>query len=538
MNRQTVSKPFKNGVKNDIIAITNQEENGGFVMGYVEGTGREQVQLLAFDEMVAEDSMARLIDRFIEVCDLKKMGFSHTKPEQIGRPSYDPRSMSKLYVYGYENGVRSSRKLEKETQRNIEVMWLMDGLKPDHKTIAEFRRQNIRPLQKLFHEFVKLCKSWDLIGGELIAVDGTKIKASNNKKMNFSRKKLDARLEHIDEQIREYLTGMDENDQKEEKTTANVPEKLQTLLERKKLYESYREQLNISGENEISLVDPDARLMGNNRGGVDMAYNVQSAVDDKHDLIIEYDVSKNPSDQNQLGIMVKKVRGRIKIKRFTVLADKGYYNGADLLRVKKQKVSAIVSRQNTSNPKDQSEKFYTENFTYDSAKDEYTCPTGKILHPHNKKNAKRRNFFNKTACADCPNRADCTKGKSPYRTVTRREYSKIYEETDKRTQENMELYKRRQQIVEHPFGTIKHTMRGNYFLLRTRRKVRSEVALLFLGYNLKRVIKVLGFQGVMDRLNSLSKKSVAIFQVIAVDFLRLLFGIANLDNIGEAATAF
>jgi transposase len=507
-------------------------------MSYVEGTSREQVLMLAFDEMVAEDSMARLIDRFIEVCDLKKLGFSHTVPKQTGRPSYDPKSMTKLYVYGYENSVRSSRKLEKETNRNVEVMWLMNGLKPDHKTIAEFRRQNIRPLQKLFHEFVKLCKSWDLIGGELIAVDGTKIKASNNKKMNFSRKKLDARLEHIDEQIQEYLTGMDENDQKEEKTTANEPDKLQKLLERKEIYENYIKQLNASGENEISVVDPDARLMGNNRGGVDMAYNVQSAVDGKHDLIIEYDVSKNPSDQNQLGDMVKKVRGRIKIKHFTVLADKGYYNGADLQRVKKQKVSAIVSRQNPSHPKDQSEKFYTENFTYDPAKDVYTCPTGKILHPHNKKTAKRRYFFNKSACADCPHRDDCTKGDNPYRTVTRSEYIKIYEETDKRTQENMALYKRRQQIVEHPFGTIKHTMQGNHFLLRTRRKVRSEVALLFLGYNLKRVVKILGFKGLMERLNSLSKKSAAIFESVAAIFLKLRSKLKDVDNIGRAAMAF
>ena len=179
--------------------------------------------------------------------------------------------MTKLYLYGYENGIRSSRKLEIETHRNIEVMWLMNNLKPDHKTIAEFRRQNIRPIQKLFHEFVRLCKSWDMIGGELIAVDGTKIKASNNKKMNFSRKKLDARLAHIDEQIKEYLIGMEESDRQEEQKTEHAPDMLQKLLERKELYESYKSQLNASGKNELSVVDPDARLMGNNRGGVDMA---------------------------------------------------------------------------------------------------------------------------------------------------------------------------------------------------------------------------------------------------------------------------
>ena len=265
-------------------------------MGYVEGTNRDQTMMMTYDDLVENESMVRLIDRFVEISNLEKMGFGRTIPAETGRPSYDPAAMTKLYLYGYENGIRSSRKLERETHRNVEMMWLMNGLRPDHKTIAEFRRQNIRPIQKLFHEFVRLCKSWDLIGGELIAVDGTKIKAGNNKKMNFSRKKPDARLEHIDEQIKEYLSGIEENDRNEEQTAAPIIPKMQKLLERKELYESYKARLDASGENEISVVDPDARLMGNNRGGVDMAYNVQSAVDGKNDLIVEYDVSLNPSD--------------------------------------------------------------------------------------------------------------------------------------------------------------------------------------------------------------------------------------------------
>jgi len=482
-------------------------------MGFIEGTDREQMMMLSYEDMVAEDSMVRLIDRFVDICDLEQLGFKRTEPKPNGRPAYPAGPMAKLYVYGYESGIRSSRKIETEAHRNVEVMWLMKGLKPDHKTIAEFRRQNIRPLQKLFREFVKLCKSWGLIGGELIAVDGTKIKASNNKKMNFSRKKLDARLQHIDNQIQEYLIGIEENDQREEKSTVNVLDKIKELAERKKQYEGYVKKLEAKGENEISLVDPDARLMGNNRGGVDVAYNIQSAVDGQHDLIIAFDVSLNPSDQNQLNSMVKKVRykGRLTKKSFTVLADKGYYNGADLLRLKRQKVTAIVSRQNPSAPVGQPEKFHTENFTYDPKTDSCTCPMGQVLQVHNKKSAKRRNFFNKTACADCPHRKECTKDDNLYRTVTRNEYSKIYEEADKRFLANKELYKRRQQIVEHPFGTIKHTMHGGYFLLRTRRKVRSEVALLFLGYDLKRVLKILGFKEFMRRLESLSHSIFSLF---------------------------
>ena len=498
-------------------------------MGYVIGESRDQVMMLALDDMVAEDSMVRIIDRFIEVCDLKRPGFTNTEPSQLGRPSYEPGTMTKLYVYGYENGTRTSRKLERETYRNVEVMWLMNGLKPDHKTISEFRRMNTRPLQKLFREFVKLCRSRELIGGELVAVDGTKIKASNNKKMNFSRKKLDARLKHIDEQIKKYLDEMEANDRQEEQETVNSPEKLKKLLEHKELYESYKAQLEKSGENELSAVDPDARLMGNNRGGVEMAYNVQSAVDGENKLIIEYDVSTNPSDQNQLGKMVKKIKGKLTKKHFTVLADKGYYNGEDLLRVKHQKVNAIVSRQKPSNPKGQPEEFHTEKFTYNPQNDTYTCPIGEILYPHSKKTVKRRNFFNKTACSKCPHQNDCVKGDRAYRTVTRSEYSKIYEETDKRTRENMELYKLRQQIVEHPFGTIKHTMNGGHFLLRTRRKVRSEVALLFSGYNLKRVMNILGFKELMRRLDSLFLSQQLCFGTWLLIFSKLypVFGKSN-----------
>jgi len=478
-------------------------------MGYKEGTNRDQAIIITYEELIDPESIVRLIDRFVEVNDLNKLGFSNTVPAQTGRPSYNPVAMTKLYLYGYENGIRSSRKLETETKRNIEAIWLMNGLKPDHKTIAEFRRQNIRPLQKLFHEFVMLCKSWDLVGGELIAVDGTKIKASN--KMNFSRKKLDARLAHIDGQIVEYLTQMEEADQKEEQLTSGVPEKLQKLLERKELYEGYKARLDAIGENELSVVDPDARLMGNNRGGVDMAYNVQSAVDAKNDLILEYGVSLNPSDQGQLGNMVKKVKRRFNFKRFIVLADKGYYNGEDLLRVKKYKVKALVSRQNPSNPKDQPERFHLDKFTYDAAEDTYTCPTGNTLYPRNDKTAKRRNFFNKAACTNCPFLNDCTKGERPFRTVTRSQYSKIYEETDKFMLDNMELYKRRQQLVEHPFGTIKFTLHGSNFLLRTRRKVCCEVALLFLSYNMKRALKVLGFAAFMARLDSLAATVLCFF---------------------------
>ena len=482
-------------------------------MNHIKTADREQVMMISLDELVENEAMVRVIDRFIEIVDVEKLGFKRCEPAQTGRPPYPTKEMTKLYVYGYENGIKSSRKLQAETHRNIEVMWLMGNLKPDHKTISEFRRNNIRPLQKLFREFVKLCKSWELIGGKIIAFDGTKIKASNNKKMNFSRKKLNARISHLDEQIQKYLEEFEVTDESEGQENPKDSEGLNKLLKRKELYESYQKQLDETEENELSAVDPDARLMGNNRGGVDMAYNVQSAVDAKHHIIAEYDVSKNPSDQNQLSSMVKKLKRKLKLRRFMAVADKGYYNGADLLRVKKNGVKAIVSRQKPSDSKEISPKYYSEKFTYDKKSDTYTCPAGNVFTTNNKKGIKRRKFTNKEACKKCEHFLKCNKSDSEFRTITRGFYGDIYDEADALFAENIEIYRLRQQIVEHPFGTIKHTMHGGYFLLRTRRKVCAEVALLFLGYNLKRVLKVLGFAGFMARLDRLY---AAFWHILAV----------------------
>jgi transposase len=457
----------------------------------------------ALEDLVEGESIVRVIDRYIETLDLAKLGFTRTKPAETGRPGYPAGMLAKLYVYGYENGIRSSRKLEKEARCNVEVMWLTEGLTPDYKTIAEFRRLNIRPLQKLFREFVKLCRSWDLVGGKIIATDGSKFKASNNKKNNFSRKKLDDRLKRLEEKIEAYLNEMDKED-KQEDGESKVPEGLLELLSRKELYEEYKARLEETGENEFSVTDPDARLMGNNRGGVDVAYNVQSAVDAKHHIVLNYDVSKNPSDQGYLQKTAKALM-RDNFKRFTLLADKGFYNGVDLSKMKTYGIKAIVPRQNPANPKTQPAQFHIEQFQYNSEANTYICPMGETLRSGNSKTVKRYRYHNKPVCAKCPHKSDCTNNnKAGYRTITRNQNSDICDEANRIYKENQSLYKLRQQLVEHPFGTIKHTMNGGHFLLRTRRKVRCEAALLFLGYNLKRAYNVLGFKELMARLDSLS----------------------------------
>lgn len=480
---------------------------------------RRQPMFLSLEEVVAEDSLVRVIDRLIEVCDLEQMNFIAAGMETTGRPAYGAEALSRLYVYGYTNGIRSSRKLAVECERNIEVMWLLGGLKPSYKTVAEFRKHNIRPLQKLFHRFTALCRDWDLVGGTLIAVDGTKIKASNNKKNCFNRGKLEERLKGIDQQIASYFDEMERNDHLEEQfDSPEAANRLSALEARKEKYEQYLQHLEESGESLLSTTDPDARLMKSQQGSVEMAYNVQSAVDARDHIILDYDVSLNPSDHYQLGNMVGKVKKRYRLRRFTVLADKGYYNGEDLEKVKRQGVDAIVSKQKTSDPKNQPDAFHTERFIYDHAGDFYTCPTGKRLFPHSRKDAMRRNFFDKSACKHCLHLLDCTSGERAYRTVSRSQYATIYEEVDERTRKNMDLYKLRQQMVEHPFGTVKFAMQGYYFLLRTRRKVRAEVSLLFLGYNLKRAAKALGFDAIMARLEAEKRRMKAAFSC----FLRFL----------------
>ena len=460
------------------------------------------------DDMVGDESMVRVIDRFIDVCDLRALGFTRTECAGTGRSGYPADILAKLYVYGYEDGTRSSRKLERECRRNIEVMWLTGALVPDHTSISEFRRLNIRPLQKLFREFTKLCRTWgDMVGGDVVAIDGTKIKASNNKKNNHSRKKVEERLSRLDEKIdamvEEYLDGCEEED-RAEAGRHEAPAGLVELAGRRELFESYLAQMDESGSDEISTVDPDARMMATNRGGVDTAYNVQSTVDAKNHLIIDFDVTKSSADQGQLDNMTKRLI-RQGYRRFTGLFDKGYFNGECLKKAKRRKLTVIVARQKPPSPKGRPKEFCTSRFQYDRPSDAYTCPEGAALSLHSKDDAKRRKYFNKEACLACPDApACCASDSRGYRVLSRGEHADIYDEAGRVFEGNRELYGMRMQLVEHPFGTIKRTMDGGYFLLRTLRKVRAEAALLCLGYNLKRAYKAVGFKELMARLDGLA----------------------------------
>ena len=480
-------------------------------MGYIQGMAREQQTFWALEDMIPEESMVRVIDRFVESMDIASLGFTRTQPAKTGRPGYAAEPLIKLYLYSYENGIRSSRKLEKETKRNLEVMWLLQGLTPDHSSISEFRRLNGNSLKRLFREFVLLCKSWDLTGRDVVAQDGSKISASNSHKNNVKKRAIDVRLHRIDEKISEYLTSMDKADESGSEeaslTKATPPKELLKLLKRKDKLEASKRQMEETDVEEVSMTDPDARMMGSPGKGFDIAYNMQICVDSKQHIIVDCDVINNPTDRGEITPMVERLLedGHILSEGKTAyLADKGYYSGEDLADLAELKIKAIVPRQNPPHPKGQPEMFWCTNFLYDKSTNTYTCPAGHTLHPaeHRNPETKQTTYRNKDACKNCPHSKICFSGKEEYRKVRRGEYADICDAADQTYKDNKLLYDLRKELAEHPFGTIKRYMNGSYFLLRTLSKVRGEAALLCLAYNIKRAFNVLGFKDIMAKLDA------------------------------------
>jgi transposase len=467
-------------------------------MGHISGENRYQTKIMCLDDYVDKDSVVRVIDRFVDALDLEDLGFKNAVPNTLGRSSYSPASMAKLYVYGYESGVRSSRKLEKLANVNIEVMWLMDELKPDFKTIADFRKDNIGPFTALLSEYNSFADYCGLFGKKLVAIDGTKIKASNNKKNNYSKKKLGRTIEYNERRIKEYMEKLSEADDMDE--AALLTEKAGAAEKRKQISEERLSELEQSGEGELSTVDADARLMGNNRSGVDMAYNVQASVDSQAHLVAAFDITKNPSDHGSLTSMIEKTQEEFRHKDITALADKGYYGYEDIESAELTGAVSIVARQLKPGEK-KGNKFSLDKFLYDRENDRYLCPKGNSLEAHSKNITKDRKFFNKEACLNCPSREECLNKKSKFRTIIRRPQNDVLDRADARYKENRELYKLRQQIVEHVFGTVKRTMNGGYYLLRSKEKVKAETAMLFLCYNIKRTGTIMGAERMMEMMD-------------------------------------
>ncbi len=476
-------------------------------MGYIEGEDRNQIILFpeSIDEYVSDNNSVRIIDEYIKQLDLKRLGFKRAANPLMGRPPYHPKDMLKLYLYGYLNRIRSSRRLEQEAIRNLEVIWLIRKLNPDFKTIADFRKDNKKALKKVFRDFTKLCDEWELFGKELIAIDGSKFRACNSKKNNYNLKKLERHLQYLDEKIEGYLQELDDHDQIEspdrQPDAREITQRIQQLKDRKEKYQQYRRKLKQSGQNEISTTDPDSRLMTNNNH-VEVSYNVQTTVDAKHKLIADFKVTCKPNDLGQLAPMALRAKRLFGNKTFEVLADKGYYQAQDLQKCTERGITLYVTKQTHANTtKDQA--FYSDQFKYNKSKNVYLCPAGKELHYHRirKKDGKKigYEYRNNDACKDCKFKARCTraqKGRSIFRHVKQ----DLLDRIDTQTKKNFKKYKLRQMIVEHPFGTIKRGWGAYYFLTRRKVSVSAEISLSFLAYNLKRVINILGTEEILRRL--------------------------------------
>jgi transposase len=442
---------------------------------------------------------------------MKELGFKKTVYPTIGRPPYDPKDLLKLYLYGYLNRIRSSRRLEHEASRNIEVIWLLKKLKPDFKTIADFRKDNKKALKKVFRDFTKLCDEWGLFGKELVAIDGSKFRACNSKKNNYNVKKLERHIKYLDEKIDKYIQELDEYDAIEtcdrKPDTGEIKKRIQELRSRKDKYEGYEKQLKESGKNEISTTDPDARLMCNNNN-VDVSYNVQITVDSKHKLIADYRITQKPNDLGELGNMALRAKKLFGGKEFEALADKGYYKAEDLKKCVENGITPYVAKQIYSNGTGDKD-FYADNFKYDKDKNIYICPAGKELYYHRDRTKKSKGIIgyeyrNYDACKNCEYKNRCTKSKKG-RVICRHVDQDFLDTINLQTELNMDKYKQRQMIVEHPFGTIKRSWGAYYFLTKRKISVSTEIALSFLAYNLRRVMSILGNKEILRRLKERRK---------------------------------
>ena len=466
-----------------------------FGMTYITGHDRSQLLLLpeAVDDYVGSDNPVRFIDAFVDGLDLAAAGFGRVEPKVTGRPGYAPADLLKLYIYGYLNRVRSSRRLEAETHRNIEVIWLLRHLKPDFKTIADFRRDNRNAFRQVFREFVLLCRQLDLFGRELLAVDGTRIKAVNNKDRNFTRASLTQFIKAADAKLEDYLQRLDKSDATESATggsrVKNLAEKIAAIRERRERHKDMLAELDQTGESQISLTDPDSRAMAAHTH-VAVGYNVQIAVDAKHKLIVEQQVTNQVVDMGLLAQTAEPAKEVLGVERIAVVADRGYFKIEDIEACEKAGIDPYVPRPQRG-PSVRAGLFRKDEFRYDPTSDSFLCPAGQRLHPYSSslmRGLKKINYRNSQACRDCPIRSQCTGNQ--FRSVSRLENEAVLDRMQARIAQRPDILDQRRETVEHPFGTIKQWMNQGAFLMRGLEKVRGEFSLTALAYNLRRVLNI------------------------------------------------
>ena len=436
----------------------------------------------------------RVVEAFVEQLDLRAMGFEGSDPQATGRPAYHPAVLLKIYIYGYLNRIQSSRRLEHETQRNVELMWLAGRLMPDFKTIANFRKDNGRAIRQVCRQFIVLCRQLNLFTQALVAIDGSKFKAVNNRDKNFTSAKMKRRMAAINESIERYLTSMDTADRAEPEVAAlkkgRLQDKIDALRQQMQKLQAIEAQMNASPDQQVSLTDPDARSMKNREGGI-VGYNVQTAVDAEHHLIVAHEVVTDGVDRDQLAGMAEQARQAIGTEELTAVADRGYFKSEQILECTQSGITPIVPKSLTSNNRAEG-RFDKQDFIYVAEDDEYRCPAGEraIRRFTTLEAGLTIHKYWTSACPRCPIKAQCTTG--DYRRITRWEHEAVLETMQERLDRQPDIMRVRRQTAEHPFGTLKLWMGASHFLARTLKHVRTEMSLHVLAYNLKRVMRILG----------------------------------------------
>jgi transposase len=466
---------------------------------FVEGVERGQATLFpeCLDDWIDEDNPVRVIDAFVDALDLGEVGFEGVDPAETGRPSYHPSALLKLYIYGYLNRVQSSRRLEREAARNVEMMWLLGRLIPDHKTIADFRKDNGGAIRKVCARFVELCRAMGLLVQASVAIDGSKFKAVNNRDRNFTRAKVERRRAQLEESVVRYLSQLDTADRQEPSQTLatktmRLKEKLARIGEEMRRLEGLEARMLAAPDQQISLTDPDSRSMATSgRGSGVVGYNVQVAVDIEHHLIVTHEVTNVGSDRSQLARVAKETKATLQADTLEAVADRGYFSGEEILACEQAGITVTLPKPITSGIKAKG-RYGKQDFVYLPEADVYRCPAGERLRYYytNVENGLTLRRYWTNACKSCALKSRCTTGVQ--RRITRWEHEHVLEGVQRRLDENPQAMRRRRETVEHPFGTIKARMGATHFLMKTLPRVATEMALHVLAYNLTRVMNIMG----------------------------------------------
>ena len=477
--------------------------------GFVAGADRGQAALLpeCLDDWVDESNPVRAVDVFVDALDLRDLGFEGVDPAATGRPAYHPSVLLKLYIYGYLNRVHSSRRLEREAGRNLELIWLLGRLAPDHKTIADFRKDNGPAIKKVCAQFVELCRQMGLLAQASVAIDGSKFKAVNSRDNNFTKGKLERRLKQIEESVARYLSQIktadrhaaagEDNLETVTLTKTRLKEKLSKLAEEVNRLREIEKQVLASPDQQVSLTDPDCRSMATSgRGSGMVAYNVQSAVDTTNHLIVAHEVTNEGSDRSQLANMAEQAKAALHADNLEAVADRGYFKGEEILECEQAGVTVTLPKPQTSGAKSDG-RFGKQDFVYRPTEDVYICPAGEKLNYYYtaEENGQQMRRYWTNACRSCAIKAKCTTGKE--RRIARWEHEHVVEAVQKRLDKNPQAMRVRRETVEHPFATLKMRMGATHFLCKTLPKVATEMALSVLGYNFTRVLNIVGVKALV-----------------------------------------